>query len=98
MNLDFEKPEYERLWRDPTYNAGFDPAIVKKFRQRVQQIEAAIDERTFYNMKSLHFEKLSGNRTGQYSMRLNMQWRLILKIEENNEGKLVVIVSIVDYH
>ena len=49
-------------------------------------------------MKSLHYEKLKGDLAGQRSMRLNDQWRLILRLEEDDTGKLVVIVSIADYH
>lgn len=49
-------------------------------------------------MKSLHYEKLKGDRDGQRSMRLNDQWRLILRLQEDDAGKLVVIVSIADYH
>ena len=64
----------------------------------MQVIRAALDERVFYAMKSLHYEKLKGDRVGQRSMRLNDQWRLILRIEEDDTGKLVVIVSIDDYH
>jgi plasmid maintenance system killer protein len=31
-------------------------------------------------------------------MRLNDQWRLILEIEEDGQGKTLVIVGIEDYH
>ncbi len=65
---------------------------------RIQFIRAADDERAFYNMKSLHYEKLKGDLNGFYSMRLNKQWRLILKYKEGDSGKLVVVVSISDYH
>jgi len=61
-------------------------------------IRAARDERDFYAMKSLHFEKLQGNRQGQYSMRLNQQWRLILEFRKQGTSTTVVIISIVDYH
>jgi len=88
----------KRLEADPHFTAGFDAAILKAFRKRMQLIRAAPDERVFYAMKSLHYEKLKGDRDGQRSMRLNDQWRLILKIEEDDTGKLVVIVSIDDYH
>ncbi len=64
----------------------------------MQVIRAALDERDFYAMKSLHFEKLSGNREGQNSMRLNEQWRLILRLEKSESGKIVVVISITDYH
>ncbi len=49
-------------------------------------------------MTSLHYEKLKGDREGQRSMRLNDQWRLILRVTQVEPGKLVVIISIVDYH
>ena len=83
---------------DPKYTAGLDAALVKAFRKRLQFIRAALDERAFYAMKSLHYEKLKGDLAGQRSMRLNDQWRLILRLEEDDTGKLVVIVSIADYH
>ena len=56
------------------------------------------DERDFYGMRSLHFEKLKGGRRHQYSMRLNDQWRLILEMEGKGHEKILVIVAIEDYH
>lgn len=65
---------------------------------RLQAIQAADDERAFYALKSLHFEKLKGDRVGQYSMRLNDQWRLILEFKKLPSGKVVVLLGIEDYH
>jgi proteic killer suppression protein len=31
-------------------------------------------------------------------MRLNKQWRLILRIAEDDQGKQVVVIEIADYH
>lgn len=64
----------------------------------MQAIRAAEDERAFYAMKSLHFEKLKGDRSHQHSMRLNDQWRLILEFERGNDGKVVLVIGIEDYH
>ena len=61
-------------------------------------IRDAPDERVFYAMKSLHYERLSGNRSNQHSMRLNRQYRLILEFDRSSDDKVVVIVSIEDYH
>lgn len=63
----------------------------------MQWIRAAPDERDFYRMKSLHYEKLKGKRSHQRSMRLNDQYRLILEIEEI-KGRTLVVISIEDYH
>jgi proteic killer suppression protein len=98
MEADFDDDSLRRLEEDPNYTGGFDPGIVKAFRKRMAFIRSAPDERDFYKMKSLHFEKLQGNRAGQHSMRLNDQWRLILRFEKREGGKVVVVVSITDYH
>ncbi|MCC8628050.1 MULTISPECIES: type II toxin-antitoxin system RelE/ParE family toxin [Xanthomonas] len=98
MEVRFEDSSLERLEADPRFTAGLDAALVKAFRKKLQFIRAAVDERSFYAMKSLHYEKLKGDRDGQRSMRLNDQWRLILRIEEDDAGRVILIVSIADYH
>lgn len=98
MEVEFESPTLSRLEKDVSYDAGYDRAVVRAFRMRLQLIRAAIDERAFYALKSLHFEKLKGDRAGQHSMRLNSQWRLILKLKKMDSGKTVVVISISDYH
>jgi|SRR5882724_1459998 len=98
MEIAYDDESLERLETDPAYTAGFGDAIVKAFRKRIQQIRAATDERTFYALRTLNFEKLKGDREGQHSMRLNDQWRLIMKLEGTAPTKVVRVVEIVDYH
>lgn len=98
MDVEFKEDRLERLETDRSFDAGFDQAVVRAFRMKLQLIRAASDERAFYALKSLHFEKLKGDRDGQHSMRLNSQWRLILKFRKEAKGKLVVVISISDYH
>ena len=98
MRVAFADDYLERLETDARFDAGNAPVIVKAFRRRMQFIRAAVDERDFYNMRSLHFEKLKGNRSHQYSMRLNDQWRLIMELHGEAPNKTVVVVSIEDYH
>ncbi len=43
---------------------------------------------------SNHLEKLSGNRKGQYSIRINEQFRICFRLDENDFQD----VEIVDYH
>lgn len=98
MEVRFADPELDRLETDATYKGRFSDAVVTAFRKRMQAIRAAGDERTFYAMKSLHYEKLKGDRAGQRSMRLNDQWRLILRMEQEAAGRVVVVIEIADYH
>jgi proteic killer suppression protein len=98
MEVEFDDEDLDRLETDPQFTAGYAQEIVRAFRMRMQQIRSAIDERDFYNLKSLRFEKLWGDREGQHSIRLNSQWRLILKFRGKSPCKVVGIIEIVDYH
>ncbi len=98
MDVEFGDQDLDRLETDADFNAGFSRAIVRAFRMRMQLIRDAVDERAFYKMKSLRFEKLKGSRSHQYSMRLNQQWRLIIELKKAAPKNIVVIVGIEDYH
>ena len=98
MDVAFKHESLDRLETDASFSAGFGDGIVKAYRKRMQQIRAATDERTFYAYRALHFEKLQGSREGQYSMRLNDQWRLIVELRGEAPKKTVYVVEIVDYH
>jgi proteic killer suppression protein len=98
MEVEFDDNELDRLETDRQFTAGYSQEIVRAYRRRMQQIRGFRDERDFYALKSLHFEKLKGDREGQSSIRLNSQWRLILEIRGNHPCKLIGIVEIVDYH
>lgn len=98
MDVEFANQDLDRLETDLDFNAGFSSAVVRVYRKRMQMIRAAVDERAFYAMRSLHFEKLKGDRSHQHSMRLNKQWRLILELNKRGRNTVVVIVDIEDYH
>jgi proteic killer suppression protein len=98
MDVEFSDDDLEKLETDLAFTAGFSGAIVSAFRKRLQFIRAAVDERAFYPMRSLRFEKLKGNRSHQYSMRLNDQWRLIVEIKPANPKNIIVVIAIEDYH
>ena len=98
VQVRFEDGKLGQLETDSSLDGGYGPGIGSVFRKRMQFIRAAKDERDFYAMKSLHFEKLEGNLAGKHSMRLNKQWRLILGFEGKAPDKVVVIFAIADYH
>ncbi len=98
MEVEFDDDDLDRLETDAQFTAGFSQEIVRSYRRRMQQIRSAVDERDFFQLKSLRFEKLKGNREGQHSIRLNLQWRLILELRGAKPPKVVAIIEIVDYH
>jgi toxin HigB-1 len=98
MDVTFKDQSLDRLETDAVYSAGLGDALVKAYRRAMQHIRAATDERTLYSRRSFRFEKLSGDRAGQYSMRLNDQWRLIVEIHGEAPNKAIHVIEIVDYH
>lgn len=99
MQIDFEDDDLRRLYEHPDFRvARFHPDLVKAFRRKMQLIVGAESELDLRALRSLNFEKLQGDREGQHSIRLNDQWRLIFRIEADDDGKVVFIIEIVDYH
>jgi proteic killer suppression protein len=50
------------------------------------------------NWKSLHYERLRGDRAGLRSIRLNDQYRMVFELDESTGPQTVTIMAIEDYH
>ena len=98
MDVEFASADLDRLETDLAFTMGLPLALVKAYRKRLQGIRAARDERDCYALKSLHFEKLKGERQHQHSMRLNDQFRLVLEVVGAGQNKRVRIIEVVNYH
>lgn len=72
----------------------FPQSIQKRAYMRLNQLNSVIAIEELRLPPSNRLEKLLGNREGQYSIRINNQWRLCF-IWEN---KAAYDVEIVDYH
>jgi proteic killer suppression protein len=73
-------------------------AVINAFRRKLVVLRAAPDERTLRNWKSLHYEKLQGDREGQRSIRLNDQWRVVFTIDTESRPNRIKVLTIEDYH
>jgi proteic killer suppression protein len=99
VDLEFEDDDLRRLYVEPGFRLpSLGPDITSSFRRKVQLLAAAVDDRDIRAMRSLRMEKLVGDRAGQYSVRLNDQFRLIFRLMTGGKGRVVIIVEVVDYH
>ena len=98
MEIRYLDAELARLETDARFAAEYGTSVVRGFRKVVAFIRAASDERDLYAMKSLHFEKMEGNKKNQRSLRLNKQWRLFVRIETEGGRKVVTVIAIDDPH
>lgn len=69
-------------------------AFKKQAERRLQVLDEATSLKDLRGLPSNRFESLKGNRKGQYSIRINLQWRICFKW--NSDGPYDV--EIVDYH
>jgi len=78
------------------YNAEFVrqfSSFGKQARKRLLVLDAAEDMKALTMLPSNHLEALGGDREGQYSIRINMQWRICFKWDDAPYD-----VEIIDYH
>lgn len=92
MIKSFRLGETERL---------FKRERVKKFesieriaQKRLESLNAAKELRDLSKIPGYRLEKLSGDREGQYSIRINDQWRVCFVWQDGD----AIEVEITDYH
>jgi proteic killer suppression protein len=99
VRIEYGDEDLRRLASD----ADFKPKrwgrdVIMAYRKKIQILGAARDERDLRALRSLRLEQLAGNRAGTYSIRLNDQFRLILTFRTDEDGRVVVVLELVDYH
>ncbi len=68
----------------------------KQAEKRLRILDAATSLRDLAALNSNRLEALKGNRKGQYSVRINDQWRICFRWTKDEPGPSNV--EIVDYH
>jgi proteic killer suppression protein len=68
--------------------------IQRTARRKLIYLDDAEDLRDLLAPPGNHLEKLKGKRSGQYSIRINDQWRICFQWVDNQARN----VEIVDYH
>lgn len=99
MQIEYDDDFLRRLAEDADVLAPqWSDEVVRSFRKKIQMLIAAIDERDLAAIRGLRFKKLKGTRRGTYSIRLNDQYRLILRFRTDSSNRVVIVVELVDYH
>ncbi|MFA7659183.1 MAG: type II toxin-antitoxin system RelE/ParE family toxin [Candidatus Gastranaerophilaceae bacterium] len=93
MIKSFKCKETEKIWNE-IFSKKFPPEIQKRALQKLLLIEYA---NCLFDLKippKNCLEALKGNRQGQYSIRVNNQYRICFRWLDNHAFE----VEIVDYH
>jgi proteic killer suppression protein len=93
MIRSFRCRDSEQVFRGQPSRA-FPPEILARARAKLRQLDAATRLDELRVPPSNRLEALRGNRAGQWSIRVNDQWRVCFTWE----GQDAYDVEIVDYH
>ena len=95
MIITFKCKETQQIWnRVPPRKLKLDDRLIVKAYDKLRLLNSAESVYDFYDPPSNRFEALKGDRSGQYSIRINDRWRICFRFENSNAYD----VEIVDYH
>ena len=93
-------PDSYRDKRTREFAQGVRVAAFQSFERqaykRLEILEAARSLDALRALPSNRLERLGGDRAGQFSIRINTQWRICFEWPEDAEGPFGI--EIVDYH
>ena len=74
----------------------FQPDIVKRYKDRINTLKNKDSIEALYNMKSLHYVVLKGDKVGISSIRVNDQYRIEFTVSEEETETVVYICNILE--
>lgn len=96
MIVIFNSVYLEKLYQGkPIKKVVYSNEVVNQFKKTVLRLKNADSTFQLRQFRSLNFEALKGDKKGLYSVRVNKQYRLEFKIE-NDTINLVEIIYIRD--
>jgi proteic killer suppression protein len=93
MIQSFADKDLAGIW-EGYFSKQYPRDLQRIIKRKLVQIHAAVDLRELRVPPGNRLEPLKGNREGQWSIRVNDQWRLCFVWHETNAYE----VELVDYH
>ena len=99
MKVKFKTFELEELYKcgtRPGRKQKFPQQVIKQYKRKVDILIEIDNINKLRQFKSLNFEKLKGNRMGEYSIRLNKQFRLLFEQIKSKEHKIIINILLLN--
>jgi toxin HigB-1 len=98
MRIEFANDHLRRILTPDAHKLGLPIAVIQAARRKLLKLEYATDERELRNWAALNYKKLSGDRMGQRSIRINDQYRIIFILLDEEHPPAIRILEIGDIH
>ncbi len=100
MIIKFEKEYLQELYEDgkaKNKKYRFQKQIIRKYIQTINKLRVATKIEDLFQIKSLNYEKLVGDKKGLESVRVNDKYRIEFKTSiEGDEPNCITICSIIE--
>ena len=99
MKIEFEKEYLRELYEEGKASGKkhrYQPQVIKQYRKAIERLEIADKIEDLYHVGSLNYEKLSGNKNGLESVRVNDQYRIEFKSHKEGVKQTITVCSIVE--
>ena len=99
MEIRFEKEYLRELYetgRTSDKKHRFQPNIISRYQLRIKTLEQAGGIHELYDINSLNYKVLVGEKAGVSSIRVNDQYRIEFTVEETAYDPVVTICNILE--
>jgi Plasmid maintenance system killer protein len=99
MEIKFEKEYLRELYefgKTTNKKYRFHPDVVKRYQARIEILESAENIKELFEINSLHYKVLKGDKKGISSIRVNKQYRIEFKTTQVVSETVITICSILE--
>ncbi len=100
MQIKFTKDYLEELYENGKSSSKkhrFQKDIIKRYKNTIDKLRVANKIEDLYPIKSLNYEKLSGDKNGLESVRVNDKYRIeFISSIEGEDPNIITICEIVE--
>ena len=99
MDITFEKDYLRELFYDGVTSDKhhrYQPDIVKRYVRVVNILDSVDKPVDLFRFRSLHYEKLEGDKAGLESVRVNNQYRIEFTVRQVSSETIVTICNILE--
>lgn len=99
MVVTFETEPLQILYqegRSPDKKHRFQPDIIRRYQKAINFLKGASSIESLWQIRSLNYEVLSGDKAGRSSVRVNDQYRVEFTVDVNNNEPILTVCNILE--
>ncbi|MDE6287310.1 MAG: type II toxin-antitoxin system RelE/ParE family toxin [Muribaculaceae bacterium] len=99
MIVTFETDQLRILYtegKNPDRKFRFQPDIIRRYQKVINFLKASSSIEALWQIHSLNYEVLSGDKAGRSSVRVNNQYRVEFTVTLNDNEPMLTVCNIID--